>query len=182
MGMREDILEALKMFEEDTKIEYVTVDQIMEWMPGGTDRHSTCTAITRIAKEGLLGKGELGGKGSGGKRKYKLLREPTAPILFENLEPPKEDGPPLVSFEHLGEAMYTRLVTLERKLSTTEEKLRDTEIKLREANQNHASDLRKLNATIKEQNDLIKNLHARVGNKKKSVPLSDIVHISKPQS
>ena len=174
MSLREEIIAVLNDYAK-TELKYVTIDNLMYKLPQGTKRHTVQTHVTKIARAGLLGQGE---PGKDRHRKYKLVKEKPA---INDVYPEAEDNE--ISLEQIGEAVYTRLVTLSRKLSDSENKRRDLEIKLKDLTQDHSRVLKTINNSIKEKNIQIANLQARVGtgSKSKTVKLSDVLHINTKQ-
>lgn len=183
MSLRIEMLAVLDELAKEPDIEYVTIDDMMGYLGEGTVKHNVQTVMTRIARDGQIGRGETGA-GLGGRRRYKILKEiePVEPIPSIEIEEETLIAKDQVSLERLGEAMYFRLCNLERKLRGSEEKRRDLENKLSEEKRDRANDLRKLNATVKEKNATIEALRARVGKSGKTVPLGEIVRFSQKQS
>lgn len=166
---------------------YITVDDITQRMPHGIRRHTIGNYMSKQMQwEGIVGKGEKMGKaGPGQASKYRILQpgEVDPYVPEKKAKPlPKEPEPteePSISFEQLGEAIYTQLITLKRKLRETTDRLRDVEIKLTDERKDHLKTVRKLNASIQEKNSMIDKLHSQAGSTQKTFKLSEVVHTSK---
>ena len=177
MSIEKEMLAVLADFAKQPGMEFVMIDDMMAAMPKGTKRHNVQTAMTKIARIGRVGKGQPAGPGHGSKRKYKIIPIPTAEAYA-----PKEPEEPVISFEELGKAVYTRLVTLSRKLSDAEDKLQDVKIKLSDERKYNIATQRKLNNTIRTLNTTVANLQAQIRSPGGKVKLSEILHTSKKQS
>ena len=157
MSIEKEMLAVLADIAKEEKLEYVTIEDMMVSMPKGTKRHNVQTTMSKLARKGLVGRGQPAGPGMGAKRKYKVVPVPTAEAIAQ--KGPEE---PVISLEELGKAVYTRLITLSRKLSDAEDKLRDADIRLNEERRNNVATIRKLNNTIRELNTKVANLQVQI--------------------
>ena len=168
MNLKQSVNEVINGHSE----EFISVKDVMAHLPSDTNKHNVQNYMAKFYKEGILSKGIcVKGKGTG--RQYKILKF----LKKEDEEPDKGTVSSEVTFEELGEAMYTQLVTLRRKLRETTEKLRDVEYKAKETRSDYYKTVQKLNKTIQEKNSVIERLRSRPESKDKSFKLEDVVRV-----